>query len=346
MFNYFNPVKIHYGPYLEILSNTILDREEVVIVHGQKSMTKAVRRIKDILSRCHFTEVKGIRSNPTLDDINKYTEIPTTKWVIGIGGGSVLDYAKIIATNRHGQNFIAIPTTSGTGSEVTPWATVWDFEKKKKHSFDCTFARHAIIDPKLTLSLPPYETAYTGFDALSHAIEAYWSVHANPISDIYAMEAIDLIFSDLYGAWCYPEQIEPREAMSKASLYAGLAFSNTKTTAVHSVSYPMTLHYGIPHGVACALLLPSFLEYNSRSVSPKFYKLINRILGTSMAHLGQKIQRLAQRIKLPTTLKEAGIPRDGIDTIVKEGFHQDRVKNNPRPLTEPDLRYMLENIYE
>lgn len=330
-FNFFNPVEIHYGPYLDILPEIInRQSQEVVIVYGQKSMRDlgAIGYIKDTLHWCNFIEVGGVIPNPTISSIDKHNA-KLKCWVIGIGGGSVLDYAKVIATNKHGQKFMAIPTTSGTGSEVTPWATVWDFEHKKKYSFDCTFARHAIIDPTLTRSLPEYETAYTGFDALSHALEAHWSISSNPISDIYALEAIDLILSNLYNACMKPEQIESRSAMAQASLYAGLAFSNTKTTAVHAVSYPMTLHYGIPHGVACSLLLPSFCDYNS-----------------GYSYLSNTIRSLAQKVGLPTTLQAAGIPEEGIDVIVKEGFHPDRVGNNPRPVTKKDLKSMLEKIYE
>lgn len=329
-FKYWNPVEIHFGELIPSLSDIIEKKnQKILLVYGQQSMKKlgVIDRIKDLLFGCNILDIAGIAPNPTLKSIPCKPWF-RGDWVIGIGGGSVLDCAKMLATNYR-IPIIAIPTTSGTGSEVTSWATMWNFDKKVKTSFDTDYPRHAIIDPTLVTSLPAYETAYTGLDALSHALEAHWSVHSNPISSMCALSSIKLILSNLYSACMNPKQIEVRSAMSKASLYAGLAFSNTKTTAVHAVSYPMTLHYGIPHGVACSLLLPSFCDYNP-----------------GYEYFSDNVRDLSRDIKLPTTLRAAGIPKDGIDIIVDEGFHPDRVGNNPRPLTRSDLRKMLENIYE
>ena len=330
-FEYWNPVEIHFGKLIPSLLKIIGEEDqEIFLVYGRQAMKNAgiISCIKDYLSYCDFLEVGGVTPNPTLESIFVYKPRFQGEWVIGIGGGSVLDHAKILAT-QYQKLFIAIPTTSGTGSEVTSWATVWDFDRNVKRSFDTDYPRHAIIDPTLILSLPKYETAYTGFDALSHALEAHWSIHSNPISNMYALVAIDLILSNLSEACSNLEQIEARVAMAKASLYAGLAFSNTKTTAVHAVSYPMTLRYRIPHGVACSLLLSSFCDYNP-----------------GYDYLSDTIRQLAQSIGLPTTLQAAGVPEEGIDMIVNEGFHPDRIKNNPRTLTPEDLRLMLEKIYE
>jgi phosphonate metabolism-associated iron-containing alcohol dehydrogenase len=289
-------------------------------------------------------------------------------WVIGIGGGSVLDFAKSVAfmagqqeslwaflthknvaPSRPGLPLIAIPTTSGTGSEVTPWATVWDFQENKKYSLSDPrmFARHAIVDPSLTLSLPPHITAYTGYDALSQALEAYWSRYANPVSDLFALEAIHLLLAHLGPVVENPDCLEHRVALAKASLYDGLAFSNTKTTAVHAVSYPMTLHYGVPHGVACSLTLAEFWQYNVEAIDPaKVVRLLAAAGEQTSEAFAERLRALAHQIGLPVTLAEAGIPREGIDVILDEGFHPERVVNNPRQLTRKDLREILERIYD
>lgn len=353
MFRYHNPVEIHYVPYslLETLVGIIEPNQnkKVTLIFGQHSARASgiIDKIKTKLSLCHVTELGGVIPNPSLKDIEKIREIQAKndEWVVGIGGGSVLDTAKIYSASRK-RHFVAIPTTSGTGSEVTPWATVWDFDSKEKKSFVSGYPEYAIIDPTLTLSLPIRETAYTGFDALSHALESYWSIHANPISDMYALKAIGLIFSNLYLVCYHPEDMKYRSAMSLASLYAGLAFSNTKTTAVHSVSYPMTLHYEIPHGIACSLLLPSFCRYNLDNVSPEKIQKLSEQLKIPYGRIPYEIYRLSTRLGLPKSLKEAGIPEEGIEIITQEGFHPDRVHNNPRELTKPALRSILEDIYE
>jgi alcohol dehydrogenase class IV len=133
--------------------------------------------------------------------------------------------------------------------------------------------------------------------------------------------------------------------MAKASLYAGLAFSNTRTTAVHAVSYPMTLRYNVPHGVACALTLAEFWRYNLDAMSPvKVARLLAAVGEETPEAFGERIKELAHRVGLPVTLAQAGIPREGISVILDEGFHPDRVVNNPRELTREDLRKILERI--
>ncbi|MBD3182225.1 iron-containing alcohol dehydrogenase, partial [Candidatus Poribacteria bacterium] len=246
-----------------------------------------------------------------------------------------------------GLPLIAVPTTSGTGSEVTPWATFWNKSIKKKYSLShkLMFSNHAVVDPELTLTLPLSVTASTAFDAVAHALEAFWSKFSNPISDIYALEALGLVANNLKALMDNPDNIELRSCMSSAALYAGLAFSNTKTTAVHSVSYPMTLYYNIPHGAACALLLGEFLVFNKSHITSVKLSRLDHVLGCeNVFQIKELLKQLADDTGLPITLKQAGIPPEGVEVIVKEGFHPERVHNNPRKLTPHYLKEMLNSV--
>ncbi|WP_054313195.1 iron-containing alcohol dehydrogenase PsrA [Mesorhizobium sp. 1M-11] len=201
--------------------------------------------------------------------------------IVAIGGGSVIDTAKVLAAA--GDDFarveaflqgksdartlsrlpiIALPTTSGTGSEVTCWATVWDTEAKRKYSLahEHYYPEHAILDPELTLGIPRSLTLSTGLDALSHALESIWNVNANPISTNHAVFAAREILSSLPLLLEHPDDLDLRERLAQASLFAGLAFSNTKTALAHSLSYYLTLHHGTVHGIACSFSLPAILR--------------------------------------------------------------------------------------
>ncbi|MCK5642570.1 MAG: phosphonoacetaldehyde reductase [Gammaproteobacteria bacterium] len=319
--NYYNPTKIHFGNYAEILAE-IIPKCRVALFYGESSMKElgAIDAINVMLP--NVCDCGGITPNPTVE---KLTAIHDIDYAIAIGGGSVIDFAKLSIVRsswRKRVPLIAIPTTAGTGSEVTPFATLWG---DKKHSVLVPFPTHAIIDPELTLSLPPYETAYTGFDALSHAFEAYWSKNSNLVSDPLAISALETIMSYLSLVIRNPNNLHYRTRMAEASLWAGLAISNTKTTAVHAVSYPMTIHYGVPHGVACSLTLAEFWKYN---------------MGEKATY--NRIKALIHQVNLPTTLREVGVT--DIELIL-DGVDEDRLANNPVALTRDDLRGILQRVY-
>jgi phosphonate metabolism-associated iron-containing alcohol dehydrogenase len=371
-FVYFNPVHVHFAPhaYLETL-NRILGTQSmsVGLFYGCSAMQElgVIGAIHDALPACKIWDYGSISPNPDRHDIEALLEdLPEMDWVIGIGGGSVLDVAKTVAfmsqqkedldtllTHRNvdpprpGLPFVAIPTTSGTGSEVTPWATVWDMRRRKKFSLSDSlmYPRHAVVDPALTLTVPPYVTAYTAFDALSQALEAFWSRFSNPISDMYAVEAIRLILHHLEPCMADLAALPHRSGLARASLYAGLAFSNTETTAVHAVSYPMTLHYGVPHGVACSLTLVEFWHFNLEAIDAgKVRFLVDYVGEEDLDGFANRITSLKQRVGLPDTLQAAGIPPEGTEVILDEGLHPEKVGNNPRRLTRDGLRSILERI--
>ncbi len=383
MEEYYNPVKIVFGSSSLNQIGKIVEKyklnNKILIISG-KTMRElgVIQRIETILEKNEnvVETFEKVFANPTFRLIDETTLLARRGeygLIIGIGGGSSLDCAKctaILSKNEgnisdylfnyknitnSGIPFIAIPTTAGTGSEVTMWATVWrnDDEFKKKYSMSDKkmYAKVAIVDPELTLSLPPYQTAITGLDALSQAIEAYWSRNHNPTSDKHALEAISLIFNNVEIAFKDSTNLEVREKMLFGSLESGLAFSNTKTTAVHSVSYPITALYNVPHGLACALVLGSFLVFNSKvcnenlpEASDRIEKIVECLDSQNALEAKEKIENLMKKMNLPTKLSELGIDENGIDLIIKEGFTKGRIENNPRKVTKNDLYKILINL--
>jgi phosphonate metabolism-associated iron-containing alcohol dehydrogenase len=201
--------------------------------------------------------------------------------IVALGGGSVIDTAKVLATaggdfaavraflesGRGGERLtaipiLAVPTTAGTGSEVTCWATVWDSAAGRKHSLALPglYPEHALIDPELMLSKPLALTVSTGLDALSHALESLWNRSANPVSMACAVAAAREILATLPRLAENLGDLELRSRMAKAAVLAGLAFSNTKTAIAHSISYPITLRHGVAHGIACSFTLPMVMR--------------------------------------------------------------------------------------
>ena len=371
---FYNPVRIHFCFRLiqERIRHIVGQQEQRIgLFYGRNAMKRAgvIDSIKKSLPHAHFVEYNNIAPNPDINDILSFIN---NRWepvdlCIAVGGGSVIDFTKTVAfvfaqdcqleellelskSEKKcvpGIPLIAVPTTSGTGSEVTPWATIWDRRGKKKYSLnhEFMFPRHAVIDPALALTLPRMITAYTCFDALSHAIEAFWSKNANPISDEYALRAVALIMNTFFNLIRDITSEKARCNMAEASLYAGLAFSNTKTTAVHAVSYPMTIRFGIPHGMACALILGEFVLFNSSIIAPSKRDRLLKAAGVKdVVSLSQQLINMKIEAELPCTLSQAGIPNEEIGVILEDGFHADRVGNNPRKLTVEALKRILEHI--
>lgn len=190
-----------------------------------------------------------------------------------LAGGSVIDSAKFLSVDSVFENdnfkiksqpkkLFAFATTSGTSSELTHWATIWDNDAFVKHSLsdEILYPKEAFYDANLTLSLPCQTTIYTALDALSHSFESIWNNNANPISTHYALMAIEIILRDLVELSQNLHSLQLRSNLMLASIYAGLAFSNTQTALAHALSYPLTMRFGTPHGLACSFSLPLLLE--------------------------------------------------------------------------------------
>jgi alcohol dehydrogenase class IV len=290
--------------------------------------------------------------------------------IIGVGGGSSLDLAKaasIMATNegsildfcgvekvpKRGLPKILIPTTAGTGSEVTRSLVVTDEASKLKRPVISTHALSdvAIVDPMMTVSMPPKITADTGMDALAHAIESYVSVNATPFSDILAIEAITLIAENLAMAFAKGENIEARYQMSLAATISGLAFASGGLGAVHALSNPLGIEYHLPHGRANAIVLPHVMTFNLIG-NPAKFALIAEAMGEEVEELPlmeaaslavEAIKELLGHLNIPIRLREYGISKNDIPTLVAGAMKVSRhFVPNPRNVTEKDV----EEIYQ
>lgn len=307
-------------------------------------------------------------SKSNFSSINKLTNFCRCRefnFILAVGGGTILDTAKcaaILSNNKgkiedyvktktkvlqnDGLFFIAIPTTAGTGSEVSPWATVWgnDYKKYSLSSSQFMFPDISFVDPALTDLLPHYETATSGIDALCQAIESYWSVNYNPVSDKYAIEAMKIISCNLESTVNKPNQ-KFRNKMAWGSLLSGLAFSNTQTTICHAVSYPISIHWKVAHGQATSLTLPVFFEYIVPILPITRQKRLLEAIGSkTISKAADKIRKLMLNIGLKTSFRELNIDKKGVNTIAKEGFHPDRMKNSPLIPSFQELKNLLESI--
>ncbi|MFA4916019.1 MAG: iron-containing alcohol dehydrogenase [Syntrophales bacterium] len=284
--------------------------------------------------------------------------------VVGVGGGSAMDVAKAIAVlsaNRGeavdyfglnnvpgpGLPTIMVPTTAGTGSEVTFTAVFVrrNLEKKEGMNSPYLYPDLAILDPLLTVTLPPYTTATTGIDALCHAIESYTSINASPMSELFSLEAIRLIAFNLKTSVHDGSNVPAREQMLLGSLYAGLGLANAGVTAVHSLSYPLGGKYAVPHGLANTVMLPSVLMFNLPAAMEKF-AVMARAMGKAVDNLSlpeaasltvEAVETLIKNSGISATLKDLNVPERDFPELAKAAMTVTRpLENNPRKVTIED----------
>ena len=375
---FYNPVKVYFGKNeLENLRTLISKpdgtKRNVLLITRGRDFKKTTEHGKILaqLENNIIHELEFTCSNPDISDVcdvvHKIGEFDYDI-IIGVGGGSVLDISKAMAafkglpvkkpedvrnlivhksyvSNKNICPWIGIPTTSGTGSEVTPWATIWDRENGFKYSIEGIglFALSAIIDPSFTMELPVKTTVSTGLDALCHATEAYWSKNTNAVSRLYALAAIENITAYLEKLIDKPGNEFFREKIALASFYAGMAFSNTKTTACHSISYPLTMLLGINHGIAASLTLARVLHYNEAAIIEKD-KLFNAFGITNSLALEGNIRRILSRAGIPSRLKEFNADMDILEKIVENAYTKGRMDNNPAEISKHELMGIMTEI--
>jgi alcohol dehydrogenase class IV len=292
--------------------------------------------------------------------------------VLGIGGGSAIDVAKLVAALARGKQtasevfginllhgrdlpLVCLPTTAGTGAEVSPNAILLDEadELKKGVVSPHLVPDAAFIDPLLTLSVPPAVTASTGLDALTHCIEAYANKFSHPVVDIYALQGIRLISANLLHAVRDGADVGARAALALGSYYGGLCLGPVNTAAVHALSYPLGGRFHIAHGVSNALLLPHVLRFNLPA-APERYAQVAHAMGVehgssalSTAECGiKRIAELSRSCGVPQRLSELSIPREALPSMAKAAMQVTRLlKNNLRPVTEQDATHIYETTF-
>ena len=267
--------------------------------------------------------------------------------IVALGGGSAMDTAKVVAAangdfarvreyvekgtgaDRLGRTpIIAVPTTAGTGSEVTCWATVWDTANKKKYSLARPelYPEAAILDPELTLGIPKALTVSTGLDALSHALESLWNTNANPVSANYAVFAAQEVLECLPALSTKLHDPELRSRIMRASLFAGLAFSNTKTALAHSMSYHFTLHHGVPHGIACSFSLPLVMK-SAIGRGDLCDGALRRIFGLDLDSGVRRLEELLDGLGVSRRPSDHGVSQKIWLSVIDNAFDGERGRN-------------------
>jgi len=334
--------------------------------------------IKEQLSRAGllievFADAEPEPTLPKLNDVANQLKGNKYDLLVGFGGGSSMDTAKglsvLLAQGGVGEDYIGvgkvpgpgipvftIPTTAGTGSEVTNIAIFGDPEKELKLGMVSPYllARLALVDPTFTYSCPPAVTAASGIDALVHAIECYTSTKANNFTDALALEAMRLIVGSLRTAVSNGSDEEARNHMSEGALLAGIAFGNASVGAVHALAYPLGSRFHVPHGVANGLLLPYVMECNFPANLPR-YAVIAQMLGEEIEGLSlreaakrgvEAVKTLAMDINIPLHLQDLGVPREALEGMAVATMDVTRLlANNPKKLTLDDVRAIWENAW-
>lgn len=344
------PTKIVYANNsLEQINRYINGRKTILITSKGFVKRGLVDKIKS-LTNSIVDVIIDVKSHPEFKDLEKlYEQIHKNDFelILSLGGGSVLDASKffsvydeckdakfvtnIIKGNIPKENYktipiIAIPTTAGTGSEITPWATIWDMDEKKKYSLylDELFSEVAIYDPTLTLSVPKEITIQTGLDTLSHALESIWNKNANPITVGYAIKSAKLIMQNLLSLSKNLNNLEYRDIIMKACIYAGLAFSNTQTAIAHGMSYYITAHKGVDHGIACSFTLPLLID----NVIGK-YEFIDEAIKEIFGELSSgKLRELLKELSISTEFKDYGISEDELNELKRSLSNNQRAWNS------------------
>lgn len=366
--DYLQPVKIHFGKgrvkeIKEIARE--LGCERGLLVAGpfffKSGFAEKVIKESEGMIVASFGEVSP---NPDVVEVDACAEVIRQKnigFVVALGGGSPMDCAKAAASvaltsdsirKYHGIGvampekhlpLIAVPTTAGTGSEVTCVSVLSDHANGKKAPIvsEGFYPAAAIIDPELTYTMPPQVTAGTGIDVLSHAIEGYWSKGHQPICDVLAMHAAELVFKYVYRAYRKPDDEEAREKMCEASLIAGLAFTLPKTTSSHACSFPLTNIYHIPHGEACGLTLDYFIRINAKGEGGERVEEFARRIGFKDAEeMADAVLELKKKMGLRCDLKDLELNDDQIAELVRISRHPN-LYNNPAEITDE----MLDEMY-
>jgi len=336
-FSYYMPTKIVYGTNeLGNLDKYINGRKTLLITSAGFVKRGLVERIKSLTP--HIVDVMSeVKSHPEFKDLKTtYEKIAKIDFelILAIGGGSVLDASKFFSVQNDNKEaqfvedmikgklpkedyklipIISIPTTAGTGSEITPWATIWDMDEKKKYSLHLPdlFSEIALYDPTLTLSVPKDITIQTGLDTLSHALESIWNKNANEITVNYAIKSAKLIVDNLVLLSNDLNNLKYRNNIMKACMYAGLAFSNTQTAIAHAMSYYITAYKGIDHGIACSFTLPMLID----NIIGK-YNFIDEALIEIFGELSSnKLRSIFKELNISTEFKDYGVNNEELNTL-------------------------------
>jgi alcohol dehydrogenase len=368
MWTFSIPVKVSFGAGSATQASAIVAQYGKYPVIVTDRILAVLPMIQKIIRQFPGVSVfSDVEPNPTVANVDALALLLRdcgADVVLAIGGGSALDCAKaasclvcsgemsIRAFHSEGVKLgsrhlpvVAMPTTAGTGAEVTPFSVLDDQEKgiKGPIAADALYPVQALVDPELTCTLPLYVTACTGLDALCHAIEGYWSKNHQPICDLLAQEAARLIFAHFERACIHPEDMEARTALSYAALIAGMAFQLPKNAMVHACSYPLSTRFHLPHGAACAFTLEFAISLNTPVMGGRMEAFAAYCGFEDVSAMVERIRVFKRLGGLPCTLVEAGIAEEDISGLIEGSFHP-LMNNNPKTVTREDLQAMYTSL--
>lgn len=356
MWQFHNPVAIDGGAgALQRLAERVGERRAILIAFPEARDMGLCDRVQELLGDRLVAIETSIRPNP---DVSWLAPLYERLWrdhadaecVIALGGGSAIDCAKAMLTATPSGTFaellacltgagtlarassralIAVPTTAGTGSEVTPWATIWDQCAGKKYSLHLpwTWPEAAIVDPTLMMTLPRDASLASGLDALSHALESLWNVHRNPVSSALAVSAAREILATLPSLVTQLDRADLRARLAVAALHAGLAFSNTRTALAHSLSYGITLERGVPHGIACSFSLPRVMQLAFGHDAELDAQLLSIFDASHPQAAISRLTAFLEALGVSTDPAAFGVPSHQWDGLVREAMQGPRGRN-------------------
>ncbi len=365
--SYYNPVDIRFGIGVRRCIPKILESKKCLIVSSARgrAQIQSDPYFSDVSRSKNISWMDTVSPNPGVKELEEcMVAFDGTQFdaVVAFGGGSAMDSAKalsigmsqelrqfslseLVATPKifeyaKGVPLFAIPTTAGTGSEVTPFATIWDHSKKKKLSLAgrSVFPCMAIVDPELMTGLPIEPTISTGLDAINQALESIWNHNAIPITLEYASRALALGIEALPNVLSGNMSLDKRANMAECSLLAGLSISHTRTALCHSISYPITSHFGVPHGLACAFTMPSVLRLNLRSGDSRFQDLENKLGKGSLIKI---VDHLHELLGVQEKVLEYIPNRQALLNLVDKMYTPDRADNNLVSVNLEDIQSIL-----
>jgi phosphonate metabolism-associated iron-containing alcohol dehydrogenase len=370
--NNFNQTKIIFGNNSRSYLAKLIKKKKVLIVCSKRAKKDIIIDEKlNFIKNNKVFWIDDVLPNPALDYLekkNKFFKKKKFDYIVAIGGGSVIDSAKVLAMlfsfqkkktikniianiNKlkinNSYKLVALPTTSGTGSEVTPYATIWDKKNKKKLSIhhENLLPTLAIVDPVFTYGLPKEFTINTSLDSLNQAFESIWNKNANNDTLIYAFKSIKLSLIALAKINNNINDKKSRSELARASLYAGICISQTKTSICHSMSYPLTINFGIPHGLACAFTMCAIINYINKKNINFFDKLANNLKVNSGKILEIKIKKLFYDLKIKEKNKYYIKNKKKLFFLKKYMQTPGRSDNFIYPVNENFLNLILKNSY-
>jgi len=386
-FEFYNPTKVVYGVGIASDFQAELDAlgvDKYFIVSDKVISDQGlVKKVVDGLTSAGITltgEFLDVPPNSAIETVNAcaaQAKSSGAQGLIAIGGGSAIDTAKaaniliseggdlvedysgIHTLTRPLNPLVVIPTTAGTGSEVTMVSVIYDEKNKEKLAFSDKFLLPslAVLDPEMTTSMPPGLTASTAMDALTHAIEAYVGTGCSPVSDIFAAGAVELIFKNILQATEKGEDLEARGSLLVAANLAGTAFSHSMVGCVHGMAHATGALYHVPHGIANAILLTHGMEYNFNEIKEKLTKLTPfmgvEISGLSVEDSAQKtieaVRSLTVKLNamgaLPLRLRDVGVPEEGLPELAEYAVNDGTSWFNPREVVTEEILLHLKNAY-